>query len=87
MIILACTLNVSDQGVVEFVDKKTNEFHKDTSTCKTFEHIMSEELQQTLTPFTCMMKSPIYITQFMSQHPGMTPKRWTCRLLEESKNT
>jgi hypothetical protein len=87
MVILACTVNVSADGVSQFVDQKTNQFYKDSRECKTYEHVLSDELQQSLTPFTCIMRSPIYITQFMEQHPGMMPRKWSCRLLEPSKDT
>ena len=72
MIILACTLHSSD-------------FSKFSNACQECEEILNEELQETAIPYSCMMKSPIYISQFMEKHPGMAPKRWTCKYAYPSK--
>ena len=72
MIILACTLHSSDPS-------------KFSNACQEFEEVLNDEIQETSTPYTCIMRSPIYIVQFMEKHPGMAPKKWTCRYVYPSK--
>ena len=74
LIILACTVNVSDQGVGKF-----------TTQCREYEEILNDEIQISGTPYGCMMRSPIYLAQFMEKHPGMSPRRWTCKFQYPSK--
>jgi len=69
MVILACTLHVTDPNVaVESVGQE----------CKIFQEVFNAELQDSLSPFGCMMQSPKYLVQFMKNHPGMRPMRWKC---------
>jgi len=75
MIITACSVLVSDVGVATW----------ETKECKQFEEEFNEELQA-MTPYSCMMRSPIYLTQFMERHPGMMPKKWTCRYHRRTKS-
>lgn len=76
MVILACSLHVSDPNkATELVGKE----------CQIFEEIFNAELQDTLTPYACMMGSPKYLVQFMSNHPGMRPMRWKCVQLRPTK--
>lgn len=67
LIILACNINASTPD-------------KFSGGCHEYEEVLNDELQETLTPYSCMMRSPIYLAQFMEKYPGMTPKRWTCKL-------
>ena len=75
MIITACSILVSDVGVTTW----------DSNGCKQFEEEFNEELQS-MSSFACMMRSPIYLTQFMEKHPGMMPKRWSCKYHRRTKS-
>lgn len=80
MVITACSVLVSDAGVASW------ESWESTKECKQYEEEFNEEYQESMTPHSCMMRSPIYITQFMEKHPGMMPKKWTCKYQRRTKS-
>ena len=89
MIILACTLNVSDPTTYEKPVEAltTDTFFQDSSTCRTYTHIIDAQVRAFMTPYECMMKSAIHIPEFMQEHPGMMPRKWSCRMLRPIKET
>lgn len=66
-VVLACTLNVSEPGSPEV-----------TQECKIFQEILDEETPG-LSPFSCMMQSPVMVEKFTENHPGWQPRKWSCR--------
>lgn len=71
VIIVACTIQATPLSAV-------------SNACEEFYEKLNYELQEVLTPYSCMMRSPIYVSQFMTKHPGMAPRKWTCKLLKDS---
>jgi hypothetical protein len=72
-IVLACHMNVS------VPDEKS-------PSCKVFKEEILETEGTNLTPWTCMMQSPIQIIKFQEQHPGWQARKWTCKYLLPSQD-
>ena len=75
-IVFACHMNVGP------IPLKDMDFAsgKQPGGCRVFEEeILTEEYMQAMTPMGCMMQSVVMVPKFQESHPGMEPRKWTCK--------
>lgn len=75
-IVFACHMNVAP------IPLKDIDFDADKQPggCQiVHEQILTESEMQAMSPMSCMMQSPIMAVKFMEGHPGLEPRKWTCK--------
>lgn len=77
-VVFACHMNVAPISIKE-IDLDAD---KQPGGCQVFhEQILTETDMMAMTPMKCMMMSPVAVSKFMEGHPGMEPRKWTCKYI------
>lgn len=85
-IVVACTLNVSDGEPPTFTTE-CKEVVEDLTYAAAAVGEINDPQYVPMNPMTCIMSSGIMLQKFAETHPGLMPRKWTCKYITREQNT
>jgi hypothetical protein len=79
-IVLACNMHVGP------LKREETDFDRPPQGCQVVREEILLEDPTKLTPYACMMQSPVMLPKFMLKHPGLVPRKWSCEDLPPTQN-
>jgi hypothetical protein len=79
-IVVACTLNVSEGEPPKFTTE-CKEIVEDLTYAAALVGDANDPQQVPMNPMTCIMSSGVMLQRFAENHPGLMPRKWTCKYI------
>ena len=83
-IVVACTLNVSDGEPPKFTTECKEVVEDMSYSLAAVGEIENPQYEQ-MNPMTCMMNARPMLEKFVESHPGLMPRKWTCKYVRKEQ--